>query len=154
MYFGSAICSNFVTVYPQLVILQLPSHFFCKKLRFFQYCLPAQNQPKSLYLFQKNCSPCDFCIMAMSVIADEKTIFCSSFEYLVFQFSHSQLSGVSRISFQLFNFLSYNISMYETWRYCIHQNFHLTSEICPFSDRIAFFQLPPPPPFFRFWQII
>ena len=28
---------------------------------FFQYCQPAQNQPKSQFLFHKNCSPDDLC---------------------------------------------------------------------------------------------
>ena len=32
---------------------------------FFQYCQPAQNQPKSLILFYKNGSLCDCCIMTL-----------------------------------------------------------------------------------------
>ena len=33
---------------------------------FFQYCQLAQNQPKSQFLFNKNCSPHDVCIMTLS----------------------------------------------------------------------------------------
>ena len=32
---------------------------------FFRYCQPAQNQPKSQFLFHKNCSPRDICIMTL-----------------------------------------------------------------------------------------
>ena len=32
-----------------------------------QYCQLAQNQPKSQFLFHKNCSPCDLCIMILCI---------------------------------------------------------------------------------------
>ena len=32
---------------------------------FFQYCQPAQNQPKSHFLFHKNVSLCDFYVMTL-----------------------------------------------------------------------------------------
>jgi len=32
---------------------------------FFQYCQPTQNQPKSQFLFHKNFSPHDLCIMTL-----------------------------------------------------------------------------------------
>ena len=38
------------------------------KLIFFQYCQPAQNLPKSNFLFHKNVSLRDFYIMTLSVI--------------------------------------------------------------------------------------
>jgi len=36
---------------------------------FFQYCQPAQIQPKSQFLFHKNCSPRDLCIMTLITVA-------------------------------------------------------------------------------------
>ena len=33
---------------------------------FFQYCQPAQNQPKSQFLFHKNYSPRDLCVMTLA----------------------------------------------------------------------------------------
>ena len=36
---------------------------------FFQYCQPAQNQPKSQLQFHKNCSPHDLCIITLPVAA-------------------------------------------------------------------------------------
>ena len=35
---------------------------------FFQYCQPAQNQPKSQFLFHKFCSPREFCITTLNVV--------------------------------------------------------------------------------------
>ena len=34
---------------------------------FCQYCQSAQNQPKSQFLFHRNCSPHDLCIMTLAV---------------------------------------------------------------------------------------
>ena len=46
---------------------------------FFQYCQPAQNQPKSHFLFHKNASRCDFYIMTLSTdIKDWALKSCSS----------------------------------------------------------------------------
>ena len=42
-----------------------PSKVAHNWLIFFQYCQPAQNQPKSQFLFNKNCSPWDLCIMTL-----------------------------------------------------------------------------------------
>ena len=33
---------------------------------FFLYCQTVQNQPKSKFLFHKNCSPRDLCIMTLT----------------------------------------------------------------------------------------
>ena len=43
---------------PQKLLIISPNFFL-------QYCLPAQNQPKSQFLFQKNCSPRELCIMTL-----------------------------------------------------------------------------------------
>ena len=41
---------------------------------FFQYCQPAQNQPKSQFLFHKKCSPRDLCIMTLGTKANDHDI--------------------------------------------------------------------------------
>ena len=42
-----------------------PSKVAHNRSIFFQYCQPSQNQPKSKFLFNKNRSPCDLCIMTL-----------------------------------------------------------------------------------------
>ena len=37
---------------------------------FFQYCQPAHKQPKSQFLFHKNCSPRNLCIMTLEAGGD------------------------------------------------------------------------------------
>ena len=44
-----------------------PSKVAHNQPNFFQYCQLAQNQHKIQFLFHKNCSPCDLCVMALVV---------------------------------------------------------------------------------------
>ena len=45
----------------------LPSNVANNRPQFiFEYCQPAQNQPKSQFLFHKSCSPRDLCIMTLA----------------------------------------------------------------------------------------
>ena len=47
--------------HPQKLLIIAPKFFF-------QYCQPAQIQPKSQFLFHKNCSSRDLCIMTLCVM--------------------------------------------------------------------------------------
>ena len=51
---------------------------------FFQYCQPAQKQPKSQFLFHKNCSPRDLCILTLDILMPGP---CSAFQS-VFNFGN------------------------------------------------------------------
>ena len=44
-----------------------PSKVAHNRPNFLQYCLPVHNQPKSQFLFHKNCSACSLCIMTLTI---------------------------------------------------------------------------------------
>ena len=77
--------------------------YFSLNWRNFQYCQPAQNQPKSQILFHKNGSPRDLYIMTL-IVMQELWLLCKiSFFRLCFSWSQSSLDDLHTASFSNFH---------------------------------------------------
>ena len=53
---------------------------------FFQYCKPAQNQPKSHILYPKNGSLCNFYIITLPIAADNRP---ATMQFIIFIFDNN-----------------------------------------------------------------
>ena len=79
----------------------------CSK-HLFQYCQPTQNQPKSQFIFHRNYSPHDLCLMTLLRILKEH-IKRNTYLESILKADHSFFDSAFLLDICLFNFCKFKV---------------------------------------------